>query len=84
MCKSTTLTALTITSGSTQRLPADQTRTRICTLVSGKLRVILNDGEDEFTVGPRGVFKLSPGATCLLKNGCYLNAAVHVTAVADR
>ncbi|KAK3952833.1 hypothetical protein QBC32DRAFT_313526 [Pseudoneurospora amorphoporcata] len=84
ICKSTTLTTLTITSGSTHKLPLDRSRTQICMLVSGKLRVTVNDGEEEFVVGPRGVFKLSPGVTCLLENWCYLDAAVHVTTVADR
>ncbi|CCC09804.1 unnamed protein product [Sordaria macrospora k-hell] len=82
--KSTTLTTLIITSGSTHQLPLDRSRTQICTLVSGKLRVTINNGEEEFVVGPRGVFKVSPGATCLLENWCYMDAAVHVTAVADQ
>lgn len=81
--KSTTFTSLTITSGNTHRLPTDRFRTQSCSLLSGKLRVTLNDGENKFVVGPRGMFTITPGTTCLLENRNYMDATVHVTAVAD-
>ncbi|KAK3401725.1 hypothetical protein B0T20DRAFT_345266 [Sordaria brevicollis] len=82
--RSTTFTSLTIPSGNTHQLPTDRSRTQSCSLLSGKLRVTLNDGENEFVVGPRGMFTVSPGTTCVLENRNYMDATVHVTAVADR
>ncbi|KAH6640244.1 hypothetical protein F5144DRAFT_88768 [Chaetomium tenue] len=71
--------AITVTSGQVHRFPADETRTRMCTLASGKLRVQV--GGDEFVVGSQGIFKITPGTVCTVTNRCYVDLVLHVTSL---
>jgi hypothetical protein len=64
--------------GTTLRFEAEQDNTRICTIASGKLKVKI-DGEPEFIVGPRGMFKIRPGAAATALNTSYFWAAVFIT-----
>jgi hypothetical protein len=64
--------------GTTLRLDAEQDKVRICTVVSGKLKVRI-DGEQEFIVGPLGMFKVRPDAACTALNTSYFWAAVLIT-----
>jgi len=74
---------MTISSGNTQHFEANGRRTRLCAVVSGKLRIIIGD-EPEFVVGSHGMFKISPGVACSVTNRSYVDAKLHVTSIADR
>lgn len=52
---------------------------RMCTLASGKLRVAV--GDDRFTMGPHGMFKVKPGTSFLVENRLYIDAYLHITAL---
>ncbi|KAK4149529.1 hypothetical protein C8A00DRAFT_46879 [Chaetomidium leptoderma] len=54
--------AATVPSGRVHQFPADHSRTRMCTLTNGKLRVQV--GGDEFVIGAQGMFKIAPGMAC--------------------
>ncbi|KAH6843364.1 hypothetical protein B0I37DRAFT_216685 [Chaetomium sp. MPI-CAGE-AT-0009] len=71
--------AITVTSGRVHHFSADETKTRMCTLASGKLRVQV--GSDEFVVGSQGIFKIAPGAVCTVTNRCYMDLVLHVTSL---
>lgn len=71
--------AITLTSGQVHQFQADETKTRMCTLASGKLRVQV--GGDEFVVGSQGIFKITPGTVCTVTNRCYTDLVLHVTSL---
>lgn len=77
-----TLLTVTISSGGVHRFQADPTKTRICSLVSGKLKVQVGD-ETEFIIGSQGIFKISPGMSCSVVNRCYFDVVLHVTSLAE-
>ncbi|GAB1315463.1 hypothetical protein MFIFM68171_05673 [Madurella fahalii] len=81
---SSTITVLTITlpSGSVHQFQADPAKTRICSLVSGKLKVQVS-GEPEFSIGSHGIFKIPPGVSCSAANRCYFDVVLHVTSLAE-
>ena len=66
--------------GTVTRLPASDSR-RWCSVAVGKVRVSIND-EPEFIIGPNGLFKIRPGDTCTVSNWLYINAALHISAIA--
>ncbi len=70
---------LTVASGRDHQFPADAARTRMCTVVSGKLKVRV--GEAEFLVGSQGVFQVAPGTGCAIANRGYVDVVLHVTTV---
>lgn len=71
----------TIKSGNVLRL-ATTDCVRLCSLVSGKLRVHVGD-EPEFVVGPHGLFKIEPGLKCVVFNRLYIDAVLHITSVPE-
>ncbi|KAK3291210.1 uncharacterized protein B0H64DRAFT_44584 [Chaetomium fimeti] len=71
--------AITVTSGRVHHFSADPTKTRMCTLASGKLRVQV--GGDDFVVGSQGIFKIVPGTACTVTNRCYMDLVLHVTSL---
>jgi hypothetical protein len=71
--------AITIPSGRAHQFQADSTKTRICTLASGKLKVQV--GADEFVIGAQGIFKIVPGKACTVTNRCYFDLVLHVTSL---
>lgn len=75
----TFLTAI-VASGTTHRFTADAGKIRICTVANGKVRVDVA-GEPQFTVGPRGMFRINRGTACSVQNWCYVDAILQVTAV---
>ncbi|KAK3303700.1 uncharacterized protein B0T15DRAFT_487041 [Chaetomium strumarium] len=75
-----TFVATTIPSGRVEQFPADSTKTRICTLSSGKLRVQVGS-EPEFAIGSQGIFKIDPGVACSVSNRCYLDVVLHITSL---
>ncbi|KAK4135112.1 hypothetical protein BT67DRAFT_291727 [Trichocladium antarcticum] len=78
-----TVAATAIRSGSTHQFPADNTRTRVCTLASGKLRVQV-DGEDEFVIGANGVFRIARGVRCSVVNRCYVDVVLQVMGMGEK
>ncbi|KAK0710084.1 hypothetical protein B0T26DRAFT_724017 [Lasiosphaeria miniovina] len=75
----TFLTAI-VASGTTHRFTADAGKIRVCTVAKGKVRVEVA-GEPQFTVGPRGMFRINRGTACSVQNWCYVDAILQVTAV---
>ncbi|KAK3315772.1 hypothetical protein B0H66DRAFT_534042 [Apodospora peruviana] len=75
-----TFQAMSIASGTAHKFAVDSTRTRICSLASGKVRVQV-DGEAEFVIGAHGMFCLAPGKGCSVMNRAYVDAVLHVTAL---
>ncbi|KAL2258114.1 hypothetical protein VTK26DRAFT_8704 [Humicola hyalothermophila] len=69
----------TIHAGGTLRLDADPDRIRLCSVAAGKVRVRIGDDEPEFVVGPHGLFKVKAGVGCVVRNGMYIDAVLHVT-----
>jgi len=53
---------------------------RWCSVAGGKVSVRLND-EQEFVMGPNGLFKVGPGDTCVVKNRHYIQATLHLSAM---
>ncbi len=56
--------------GTKRSFQKDERRTRICSLTTGKLKVLLDSVE--FAIGPNGMFKIRPGSVCLVENRLYL------------
>ncbi|KAH8903193.1 hypothetical protein BR93DRAFT_931633 [Coniochaeta sp. PMI_546] len=71
-----------VTSGSSLRWAATPDRMRICSVGAGKVKVRIQD-EEEFDLGPHGMFRLLPGRSCVVLNRLYGNAVLHVTEVSD-
>src|SRR3569833_683724 len=68
-----------ISMGSTFQFEKDTKMMRICSIAAGKLRVCINDVD--FVMGPNGMFKIKPGATCRVENTLYIDAYLHISAV---
>lgn len=68
-----------IRGGTTLRLNAERDKVRFCLVVNGKLKVRI-DGEEEFVIGPHGMFKVRPGAACTALNTSYFWALVSIIA----
>ncbi|KAL2261781.1 hypothetical protein VTK26DRAFT_3361 [Humicola hyalothermophila] len=60
---------------------AEDGRTRLCSVARGIIRVTLP--EKEFPIGPNGMWKVRPGASCTVVNPFYLGAVVHVTTIVE-
>lgn len=71
-----------VTSGSSLRFAPSADRERICSVGAGKVKVRLQ-GEEEFAIGPHGMFRVSRGRSCVVLNRLYGNAVLHVTEVPD-
>jgi hypothetical protein len=72
-----------MSSGMTLRLEALPEKTRLCSLVSGKIQVRIGD-EPEFDLGAGGIFIIAPGKTCSLLNRTYMDAVLTVTAIGQQ
>jgi hypothetical protein len=66
-----------ITSGNPLRWTAKEDVLRICSVGAGKIRVRIQE-EEEFDLGPHGMFRLVPGRSCVVTNRLYGNALLHV------
>ncbi len=66
----------TIRSGATFYMDADPKTLRVCSIAVGKLSVHIND-EPEFIIGPHGMFKVKPGASCAMTNRLYIDSTLH-------
>lgn len=78
----TTVRVEVVGSGSTLRWAATPDRIRCGFVVAGKVKVRV-EGEDEFDLGPQGMFRLLPGKSCVVLNKLYGNATLHVTEVKE-
>ncbi|KAK5661201.1 hypothetical protein OQA88_11092 [Cercophora sp. LCS_1] len=78
VCDDVSFRVYTIHSGGTWRIEADENKTRLCSIASGKLRIKAGT-EPEFIIGQHGMFKVKPGVACEVKNWMYVDAIVHVT-----
>jgi hypothetical protein len=77
----TTFQAIEIQPGGSLRWPAEESRTRLCSVARGIIRVKLP--EKEFPIGPNGMWKVKQGVACTVMNPFYLGAVVHVTTIGD-
>ncbi|OIW25148.1 hypothetical protein CONLIGDRAFT_83137 [Coniochaeta ligniaria NRRL 30616] len=68
--------------GTSLRWAATPDRMRICSVGAGKVKVRIQ-GEEEFDLGPHGMFRLLPGRSCVVLNRLYGSAVLHVTEVSD-
>lgn len=82
LSKDVTVSIDTISAGAAFQFPTNGKQTRVCAMISGKLMVQV-DGEDEFTIGSRSMFRIAPGAKCLVVNGYYVDSVVHVTTLTE-
>lgn len=82
LSKDVTVSIDTISAGAAFQFPPHSKQTRVCTMIGGKLKVQV-DGEEEFTIGSRSMFRVGPGAKCLVVNGFYVDAVVHVTTLTE-
>lgn len=71
-----------IKSGHNLELEADQTKTRYCTLASGKLYIKVQE-QEPFTIGPHGLFKIAPGSAAKIQNRLYIDSVLHISTYAD-
>ncbi|KAK4096074.1 hypothetical protein N658DRAFT_56629 [Parathielavia hyrcaniae] len=71
--------ALSIPSGRVHQIPADKTKTRVCTLAMGKLAVQVV--KDEFVIGSQGSFKIAAGVACTVTNRGYADVVLQITSV---
>jgi len=78
----TTFRVDVISSGSSLRFTATPDRVRICSVGAGKVKVRMQ-GEEEFDIGPHGMFRVLTGRSCVVFNRLYGEAVLHVTEVAD-
>ncbi|KAG6360381.1 hypothetical protein INS49_011439 [Diaporthe citri] len=72
----------TIKSGHKLEFEVATSRSRYCSVASGKLRVSIA-GQAEFVIGPHGVFKIKPGVKAWAQNRLYIDSVVHVVSVED-
>ena len=75
----TTFQVVEIQAGGSLRWPAEETRIRICAVARGIIRVKLSD--EEFPIGPNGMWKVKEGVACTAMNPYHLGAIVHVIAM---
>ncbi|KAK4153641.1 hypothetical protein C8A00DRAFT_15131 [Chaetomidium leptoderma] len=65
--------------GGSLRWSAEESRTRLCSVARGIIRVKLP--EKEFPIGPNGMWMVKQGVACTVVNPFYLGATVHVTTI---
>lgn len=67
-----------VSSGSPVRWQVGRNRMRICSVAAGKVRVRI-EGENEFSIGHHGMFKVRSGKGCVVQNRLYGDAVLHVS-----
>jgi hypothetical protein len=77
----TTFHVVEIQPGSSLLWAADESRTRLCSVARGIMRVKLP--EKEFPIGPNGMWKVKQGVACTVVNPFYLGAVVHITTIRE-
>ncbi|KUI68037.1 hypothetical protein VM1G_03627 [Cytospora mali] len=80
VCGEATFRVVIIRSGHVHHFKPQSDTTRLCSIASGKLSVNM-DGEDTFTIGSHGMFRILPGFGCLVESEIYDDVIVHVTSI---
>jgi len=80
VCPEASFKVQTIRSGMTHRFDPSDDTTRLCSIASGKLKVKI-EGEDEFVLGPHGMFKVKHDVGCTVENQLYLDVIMHITTI---
>ncbi|KAK9792801.1 hypothetical protein SCARD494_06669 [Seiridium cardinale] len=68
---------LVVKPGTSHRFEPIASRLRLCSIAGGKVRVKTVD--QEFHLGPNGMFQVKPDTSCVVDNRLYGNATIHVT-----
>ncbi|KAK4245533.1 hypothetical protein C7999DRAFT_16265 [Corynascus novoguineensis] len=68
-----------IPSGGSLRWVVEESRTRLCSVARGIVRVRIQ--EKEFPIGPNGMWKVREGVACAVANPFHLEAVIHVTTI---
>jgi hypothetical protein len=76
-----TFQVLEIEPGASVRWAAEESKSRLCSVARGIIRVSLPD--TEFPIGPNGMWKVKQGVSCTVVNPFYLGAVVHVTTIGE-
>ncbi|KAH8645437.1 hypothetical protein BX600DRAFT_478123 [Xylariales sp. PMI_506] len=63
--------------GSTHRFEAASNKIRVCSVAAGKVKVKMV--EQDFELGPNGMFRVKPDTGCAVQNRMYGDATLHVT-----
>lgn len=66
--------------GTSRIFERERHSTRICSLATGKLRVLM-ENEPELSIGPNGMFKILPGTRCTVENRVYLDCTLHISSI---
>ncbi|ROV91988.1 hypothetical protein VSDG_07615 [Cytospora chrysosperma] len=80
VCKEAAFRVEIIRSGHSQQFRFKNDTLCLCSIASGKLRVKM-DGEDPFTIGSHGMFRILPGSACVVENEVYDDVTMHVTSI---
>jgi hypothetical protein len=80
-----TFQMLEIQPGAKLSWPADEARTRLCSVARGIIRVKLlpDNNKEEFPIGPNGMWKVRQGVSCTVANPFYVGAVIHVTTIGE-
>ncbi|KAL1847811.1 hypothetical protein VTK73DRAFT_10261 [Phialemonium thermophilum] len=71
-----------VSSGASIRWESASARTRICSVAEGKVRVRM-EGEQEFSIGRHGMFKVPGNRSCVISNRFYADAVLHINEFPD-
>ncbi|KUI58926.1 hypothetical protein VP1G_06181 [Cytospora mali] len=80
VCGEAAFRVVIIRSGHVHHFKPQSDTTRLCSIASGKLSVHM-DGEDPFTIGSHGMFRILPDFGCLVESEIYDDVIVHVTSI---
>ncbi|ROW06919.1 hypothetical protein VMCG_04137 [Cytospora schulzeri] len=80
VCREAAFRVEIIRSGHSKQLRPQKDTMCLCSIASGKLTVKM-DGEDPFTIGTHGMFRILPGSRCLVDNEIYDDVTMHVTSI---
>ncbi|KAI1840953.1 hypothetical protein JX265_010425 [Neoarthrinium moseri] len=72
---------LSIKPGGTHRFKAATDRMRLCSIARGKVKVKML--EEQFEIGPNGMFQVKSNTACVVENRIYGDATLHVSVMPD-
>lgn len=78
VCEEATFYVQVIRPGSTHKFAKRSDSTRLCSIASGKLHVMI-EGEPVFILGMHGMFKVKPDFECVVGNESAVDVVLHVT-----
>ncbi|ROW08539.1 hypothetical protein VPNG_06190 [Cytospora leucostoma] len=80
VCNEAAFRVEVIRSGHVYHFTPQKDTIRLCSLAAGKIAVNM-DGEDRFTIGTHGMFRILPESGCLVENEIYDDVTLHVTSI---